>query len=147
MAIIAAVGASAGGGRFVPPITVARSGLGLSAGQFRITDYSATYSYTLGGSASRSTNTLTLPNAPSGPASQGTVQPFPPKGVTGGTVVNIARTPYTFYTYSTSTPYCATHWSKGQCAGWGSHTTHYGPFKNPTPTNYTDSEGEWWRIW
>jgi len=147
MSIIAVIGSSASGGRFVPPITVARSGLGLSAGQFRITDYTTSYNYTLGGSASRSGNTLSLPNAPSGPASQGTVQPFPPKGVTGGTVVNVARTPYTYYTYHTNNPYCASHWSSGQCAAWGNHVNHYGPYKNATPTNYTDSEGEWWRIW
>ena len=143
MSIIGIVGTVASGGRFVPPITVARTGLGLSAGQFKITNYSSTYTYTLGGSASRSADIISL----SGTTSQGTVQPFPPKGITGGTVVNVARTPYTYYTYSTTTPYCATHWSKGQCAGWGGHTTHYGPYKNPTPANYSDSEGEWWRIW
>lgn len=135
---------TAGSGRFVPPITVARTGLGLSAGQYRITDYNAQYGYTLtGANTSRSGDLLSLTIA----NTSGTVQPFAPKGPPGGTIVNIARTPYTYYGHDQATPYCATNHHSGQCAGWGTHHTWAGPYKSATPVNYTDSEGEWWRIW
>lgn len=135
---------SASSGRFVPLMTIARTGLGLSAGQFKITNYVSTNIYTLtGANTFRSTDTISL-NATT---AQGTVQPFPPKGVTGGTVVNVARTPYTFYGHNVSSPYCASHYHDGQCAAGASHNTFAGPYKNGTPTNFTDSEGEWWRIW
>lgn len=144
---IASSWSSATGGRFVPPITVGRTGLGLTAGQFKITDYSGSYVYTLGGQASRSTDIITLPNAPSGAASQGTVQPSPPKGGVVGTVVNVARTPYTYYGHYVDTPYCQSHYHDSQCAQGVNHQTWAGPYKNSTPPLYTDSEGEWWRIW
>lgn len=147
MAIIAVIGASAGGGRFVPPLVVARSGLGLSAGQFEITDYSSTYIYNMGGQASLTDDIITLPNAPSGPASSGTVQALPPKGVLSSSVVNVARTPYTYHDSYHHNPKCTSHWSKGQCASWGSNHHYNGVVKNPAPAGYSDSEGEWWRIW
>jgi hypothetical protein len=136
---------TASGGRFVPPITVARTGLGLAAGQFRITVYNGTLNtYVLtGANTSRSGDLLTLTTTPA----SGTVQAFPPKGVTGSTIVNIARTPYTYYGHDQATPYCATNHHGGQCAGWGTHHTWAGPYKNAAPPSYTDSEGEWWRIW
>lgn len=135
---------SAGGGRFVPPITVARTGLGLSAGQYKITNYSSQYNYTLTGSfISRATDIVSLSNT----NTSGTVQPFPPKGVPGGTIVNVARTPYTYYGHDQATPFCTTNHHGGQCAAWGTHHTWAGPFKNAAPPSYTDSEGEWWRIW
>lgn len=135
---------AAAGGRFVPPMTIARTGLGLSAGQFKITDYSSTYNYTLtGANTTRATDIVSLNVADA----QGTVQAFPPKGITGGTVVNVARTPYTYYGHNVSTPYCQSHYQDGQCAQGVSHNTWAGPYKNATPTNFTDSEGEWWRIW
>lgn len=144
MPILAAM-ITAGGGRFVPPLTVARSGQGLSAGQFKITDASYTqYNYTLGGSATRSANIVSLPTTPS----SGTVQAFPPKGITGSSVVNVARTPYTYHSSYHHNPRCASHWHSGQCAAWGSPNVHYnGEVKNGAPANYSDSEGEWWRIW
>lgn len=136
------------GGRFIPPITVARTGLGLTAGQFKITDANyAQYNYVLTGSASRTGNIVTLPGAPSGAATSGTVQVMPPKGGVSGAVVNVARTPYTYHSGHHDTLYCATNWHSGQCAGWGTHHNPYGPVKNGAPANYTDSEGEWWRIW
>lgn len=141
MIIVGILGSS---GRFVPPITVARTGLGLSAGQFKITDYSATYVYTLtGANTVRATDIVSLNATPA----QGTVQPSPPKGGVVGTVVNVARTPYTYYGHFSSTPYCQSHYHDGQCAQGVSHNTWVGPYKNATPPLYTDSEGEWWRIW
>ena len=141
------VGTVASSGRFVPAMTIARTGLGLSAGQFKITDatYNAGYTYTLTGpNTSRSGQIVSLTTTPA----QGTVQPFPPKGITGGTVVNVARTPYTYHASYHHNPRCASHWSSGQCAAWGPNNHHFnGNVKNPTPTNYSDSEGEWWRIW
>jgi hypothetical protein len=136
--------AASAGGRFVPPLTIARSGLGLSAGQYRITDANyLSYSHILGGSATRSGNTISL--APTN--SSGTVTVAPPKGALTGATVNVARTPYTFHANYNTTPYCASHWSSGQCAAWGAHHTFAGNIKNGTPANYSDSEGEWWRIW
>lgn len=145
MPIFAGIAAAASGGRFVPPLTVGRSGLGLSAGQFRITDYSATYNYLLtGANTSRSGNLLTL----GATTAQGTVQAQAPKGVTASSVVNIARTPYTFHSSFHHNPRCASHWHSGQCAAWGPPNTHYnGELKNSPPSGYSDSEGEWWRIW
>jgi hypothetical protein len=143
MPILAAM-ITAGGGRFVPPLTIARTGLGLSAGQYRITDHSASFNYTLGGSATRSTNLVSLATTPS----SGTVQAVAPKGVTASPVVNVARTPYTFHASYSYSQNCASHWSSGQCAAWGPDNAHFnGNVKNGTPANYTDSEGEWWRIW
>jgi len=144
MPILAAM-ITAGGGRFVPPLTVARSGLGLSAGQFKITDTSyAQYNYSLGGSATRSLNIVSLPTTPA----SGTVQAVAPKGVTGSGVINVARTPYTFHASYNHALQCASHWSSGQCAAWGPPANHFaGNIKNSPPANYSDSEGEWWRIW
>ena len=144
MALIGIIGAVASGGRFVPPITVARSGLGLSAGQFKITDTNYTqYNYIMGGSATRSANIISLSSTPS----SGTVQAQAPKGVTASAVVNVARTPYTFHNAYAYSPICYSHWHSGQCASLGVQEHYLGSPKNPTPTNYTDSEGEWWRIW
>jgi len=136
------------GGRFVPPLTVARSGLGLTAGQFKITDTNYTQmNYTPTGEASVAGNIITLPRAPSGAAASGTVQAFAAKGIMGSTVVNVTRTPYTYYSYTTDTPYCGTHYHGGKCAAGGNHQSFYGPYQNGTPSGYTDSEGEWWKIW
>jgi hypothetical protein len=144
MPILAAM-ITAGGGRFVPPLTVQRTGLGLSAGQYKITDTGyLSYNYTMGGTATRSGNIVSLAST----TASGTVQAFPPKGITGSAVVNVARTPYTFHSSYHHNPRCASHWHSGQCAAWGSPNTHYnGEVKNSPPANYTDSEGEWWRIW
>lgn len=138
--------ATASSGRFVPPITVARTGLGLSAGQFKITtpNYSI-YNYVLtGANTTRAADIVSL----TATTATGTVQPFAPKGVVGGTVVNVARTPYTYHSSYHHNPKCASHWHSGQCAQWGPPNTHYnGEVKNSPPANYSDSEGEWWRIW
>ena len=143
MPILAAM-ITAGGGRFVPPMTVQRSGLGLSAGQYKITDSLYTsYNYTMGGSATRSGNIISLSSTPS----SGTVQATAPKGITSSTVVNVARTPYTYHSSYHSNPKCTSHWSKGQCAAWGSNHHYNGEVKNAAPASYSDSEGEWWRIW
>ena len=145
MAFLVVVGAMGSSGRFVPPLTVARTGLGLTAGQFKITDASYTlYTYILtGANTTRSGNIVSL-NATT---ATGTIAATGPKGIVSSAVVNIARTPYTFYSHYSETPYCATNWHSGQCAGWGSHGHYSGPYKNTPPTSYTDSEGEWWRIW
>lgn len=139
-------GSAASSGRFVPPLTVGRTGLGLSTGQFKITDTGyASYNYTLTGPASRTNNIVTLTTTPS----TGTVQAVAPKGlITSSTTVNIARTPYTYHSsYHTSQP-CASHWHSGQCAAWGpAHHILNGHHKNSPPANYNDSESEWWRIW
>lgn len=136
---------AAAGGRFVPPLNIARTGQGLSAGQFRITDsLYATYNYTLGGSAARSGNLVTL--APV--TSTGTVQAVAPKGITASSVVNVGRAAYTYHDSYHHSPVCASNWSKGQCAAWGPPNNHYnGSPLNPGPASYTNSEGEWWRIW
>lgn len=154
MGVVAgAAGSTASSGRFIPAMTIARAGLGLSAGQFKITDltYNASYQYVLGGSASRSGQIVSLPAgtpAGTGAATQGTVRPFPPKGLTGGTVVNIARQPYTYHASYHHNPKCSSHWHSGQCAQWGPNNHHYnGEVKDNTPADYNDSEGEWWRIW
>lgn len=136
---------SAGGGRFVPPLTMGRAGLGLTAGQFKITDANyAQYNYTLTGPATRSANIVTLTTA----TSTGTVQAVAPKGVTTSAVVNIGRAAYTYHDSYHHSPVCASNWSKGQCAAWGPPNNHYnGSPLNPGPASYTNSEGEWWRIW
>jgi hypothetical protein len=136
---------TAGGGRFVPPLNIGRSGLGLAAGQFRITDASyASYNYTLGGTASRSGDLVTLP----GVNDTGTVQVTAPKGITSSAVVNVGRAAYTYHDSYHHNPVCASHFSKGQCAGWkGSAPIYSGSPLNPGPASYTNSEGEWWRIW
>jgi hypothetical protein len=150
MPILAAM-ITAGGGRFVPPMTIARAGQSLSAGQFKITDYSASFNYTTtavtGGPATRTNAIVQIATSAGQATSQATVQAFPPKGITGGTVINVARTPYTYYGHNVSTPYCQSHYGDGQCAQGVSHNTWAGPYKGGTPANYTDSEGEWWRIW
>ena len=137
---------SSGSGRFVPPITVARTGLGLTAGQFKITTANyAQYDYTLTGTyTTRAADIVSLTNT----NTTGTVTPVAPKGLISGTTVNVARTPYTYHNAYNDHPQCATNWHSGQCAAWGppAHSFAYSA-KNPTPTNYTDSEGEWWRIW
>lgn len=137
---------SAGGGRFVPPITVARTGLGLSAGQFKITTANyAQYNYNLTGTGiSRASDIVSLSVA----TSEGTVQAEAPKGVMTSSVVNVARAAYTYHDSYHHSPVCASNWSKGQCAAWGPPNNHYnGSPLNPGPASYTNSEGEWWRIW
>ncbi len=145
MAFAGIVGATASSGRFVPPITVARTGLGLSAGQYKLTTgYNAGYIYNLTGTyTGRSGDLITLSNA----TSSGTVTPQAPKGIYTGTTVNVARTPYTYHASYQTGSYCTSNWSKGQCASWGGNHHFNGNIKNSPPTHYTDSEGEWWRIW
>jgi hypothetical protein len=140
---------TSGGGRFVPPLTVARAGLGLAAGQFKITDANyAQLNYTPGGQASVAGNIISLPNAPTGPASSGTVQAVAPKGIMTSAVVNVARTPYTYHNSHHHNPKCASHWHGGQCAQWGppNHGYNSSPLDG-TPSGYVSSENEWWRIW
>lgn len=136
--------AVAGGGRWVPPLTITR----YAAGQYQISNYNSAYRYpitaTSGPAGTRSGNIITLSQS----TSESYVQVGPPKeGIVSSTNVNIKRTPYTFFGHSNSQPYCSAHHSDGQCAGWGSHSSWSGPFKNSTPANHSDSEGEWWRIW
>lgn len=134
----------AGGGRWVPPLTITRNG----TGSFQITDFNSAYRYPItassGPAGTRSGNIITLSQADS----QSFVQVGPPKeGIVSSTNINIKRTPYTFFGHNNSAIYCSAHHSDGQCAGWGSHNSWSGPFKNPTPASHTDSGGEWWRIW
>jgi hypothetical protein len=142
MALSAHIGTNAQAGRWVPPFSVTRPAV---AGQYTIGSYVATNQYYLtGANISRSGATVSLTVADS----QGTVQAGPPKG--GGTnsaIINVKRTPYTYYGHGQHTPYCGTHYHDGQCAAGGSHYSWAGPYKNATPADHSDSEGEWWRIW
>ena len=133
----------ASGGRFVPPITVTKYG----AGTYQITDYNSAYRYpitaTSGPVATRATNILTLSQA----TSESTVKVGPPKEGIESAVVNIKRTPYTFFSHNNATNYCSSHHGDGQCSGNSTHNVHSGPYKSATPASHTDSNGEWWRIW
>lgn len=138
---------AASSGRFVPPLTMARTGQGLSIGQFKIMESNyAQYNYTLAGAsaATRSNNIVTI-TPTTGTA---TVQAVAPKGIMTSAVVNIGRAAYTYHDSYHHSPVCASNWSKGQCAAWGPRNNHYnGSPLNPGPAHYTNSEGEWWRIW
>lgn len=141
MASITSIGTNAQAGRFVPAFSVTKNTV---AGQFLIGSYVATNQYPLtGANTSRAANIVSLTVTPA----QGTVAALPPKGGVSSTVINIARTPYTYYGHNVATPYCQSHYQDGQCAQGVSHNTWAGPYLNAAPPSYSSSEGEWWRIW
>ena len=100
MLSVATITASSAGGRFtasVPTLSYAGSGT-TNNGQFTITNYDSTFTYTISGTGSRSTNTLTVTNA----TSSVTLTATSSKGLTASSSVTCARqaatsTPYSYF--------------------------------------------------
>lgn len=155
-AVVSGVGAS--GGRFVPANPTATH---TAAGQFTISNYVSTQAYILSNTstASRSGAIVTLSNTDDST----TVHAAPPKlGVTSVSPVYVERKAYTFnvpFSYFVQTGFqtgpapCAPGWTcYGSCGPGGScgrGTGYQQPaccLKDPTPSGYNDSFGEWARI-
>jgi hypothetical protein len=138
-------GAAASGGRYIP--ADASLGHGPVRATYTILSYSANdqYSITLG---TRSADTVTL----SGSGTQvSTVTPSPPKGGVVGASKTFERRDYTyFYGVTGSNPGGGCDYLPGCgyiCIYCASGNPNFGPFKSPTPSGFTDSYSEWWRVY
>jgi len=171
MPVISMLSAPAGGGRFTPlkpTLTYAGSGLS-NMGKFTITNHDATYIYTATGGTVAS-NVLTV-TASTGSA---TLTAKAPKGLTNSPSIVAYRqaavlTTVPFTQYNNPCGDCVQTgpnendwvWSCG-CVGASADGGIYGPcicrgpgysyYENYGPTytwggsDYTNGQGEWWRI-
>lgn len=167
------IAASAAGGRFIPvKPTLSYAGSGTSDnGKFTITNYDATYIYTVTGSGSVSGNTLTVTNA----NTSVTLTARAPKGLTASTGV-IAERKAAAQSYVVVTPFqcygCASPGFQAPCCAPGPcgcgtfHATgfaysgfwacceersyFYINYASQGYTwggsDYTNGQGEWWKI-
>ena len=145
MAGIVAAGVSASGGRYIP--VAASLDHGATRGTYTILSYDAKDQYTVS-LGSRVTNTVTL----SGSGTEvSTVTPTSPKGGAFGTSKTFERRDYTYYYGVTGgnpggpcdyLPGCG-----GLCIYCAPGNPNYGPIKNGTPSWFTDSYSEWWKIY
>lgn len=126
MLAVATITASSAGGRFtasVPTLSYAGSGT-TNNGQFTITNYDSTFTYTISGTGSRSTNTLTVTNA----TSSVTLTATSPKGITSSSTVTCARQAPTTYSYFVATGSVSCIWCNSCCPGPnGCGTVHFNP--------------------
>jgi hypothetical protein len=169
MPSISMLSAPAGGGRFTPlKPTLSYAGSGLTnMGKFTVTNYDSTFTYTAtGGSIAGSTFTVTASTG------SGTLTARAPKGLTASTAVTafrqaptqsfIATGPVQCY-YSPScasqcggcgTFYPAGGWGPGEpagfyacCApGYFAYDNYAGSGFTWGGTDYTNGQGEWWKI-
>lgn len=166
------IAASAAGGRFTPvKPTLLYAGSGTSDnGKFTITNYDATYIYTVTGSGSVSGSTLTITNA----NASVTLTAKAPKGLTNSagvvaerkapTQTFIVTTPFQCY-YSPScasqcggcgTFYAQDQWNPNDgspagyyscCAlGYNVYDNYSGQGYTWGGSDYTNGQGEWWKI-
>lgn len=162
--LLALISSAAGAGRFVadkPALTHS------AYGEFTITNYSSNLSYAVSvtsGTASISSGILTM----SSTDATATITVSSPKG--GSLSSTAERKAYTYYyTQSTTcTPNCRAisgncFDGSGSCQGDGScaadgticcggsqgstcTTVTNGPYKNATPSGYSDDNSEWWKT-
>jgi hypothetical protein len=163
-------GASAAGGRFTPDKpSIAYSGpLNTATHQFTISNYDATYIYTVA-NATQSTSTVTLSAA----TVTGQVSAKSPKGTTASTIAY----PETKAPDTTYVPFVQCYNPCGNCntsvnphtwscgcgspcgdsggGAWGdcicrgpgySYWNNYGPTYTWSGSNYTNGTGEWYRV-
>lgn len=154
LAVIAA--AAAGGMGFVPSKPTLTHAA--STGQFTITNYDAALTYVLSataGTPTRSGPTLSLSNA----NSIGTVKARGPKGLTDSAGGTAERKAYTYYSVHENVGECGPgpdcschpgygpHWDTDpQLGSVNPHCSRDVSYKNSTPSGYTDSYSEWWKV-
>lgn len=151
---------SAGGGRFTPdkPTVTHHT----AKGQFVISNYDSSLTYNISvtaGTVTRSGNIITLSNA----NAIATISSVSPKGASSSGNATAEVKAYTYYTVHYNRAQCGPgpNCSAAACgeSGWGEHwdTSPEGwsinphcskneSFKNSTPSGYTDSYGEWWKV-
>ena len=138
-------GSAASGGRYIP--AAASLEHGPTRATYTILSYDAKDQYTIS-LGTRSTNTVTL----SGSGTEvSTVTPSPPKGGVTAPSKTFERRDYSYYIGVTgSNPGGGCDYLPGCgsiCIYCASGNPNYGPIKNATPSGFTDSYSEWWRIY
>lgn len=165
MPVLAAIVASAGGGRFIP---VKPTLSYLSAGKFTITNYDSNYLY-VASNGTISSGVLTIPTA----TGSSTLTAQSPKGLSASTSATISRqvAVQSSYWVQTSpvqcygptgcgacgggTYYAQNGWCQGCAAGFYCccdqgytvyYYVNYGPTYTWSGSDYTNGSGEWYNI-
>jgi hypothetical protein len=143
MPIIATIGATSGAGRYTPNKPSISHGASKSV--FVIDNYVAAESYSLS-QGSRTDNTISL--ATSGTVSS-TVSSIAPKPGSSSPTTVIDRMDYTYTTYISGYGPGPCNYLPGCgyiCIYCSPGPPQYTTYQNSTPSGYTDSYGEWWRV-